>query len=224
MAYAEIDSFVLKYKNLLYSGMNADLMIKTEAGKTLITLTAEVKVSPTSRRHVPTGGGARERRRVRQAAARAAAAVGPGDSVVADSEKEATAKAGKASEDSTKHLKTNEKVTAAEDAAPTTVKLVDPVDEIENDTISSETEEELCQAISIIPVKKLDLSDEEIEKILRQKLLAKKLKVLDCGVHRSSNGIFIRCDVAIEPVKKKFFEAINFEFGHCQAVPIYGRL
>ena len=73
-------------------------------------------------------------------------------------------------------------------------------------------------------MKKLDLSDKDIEIILKQKLLAKKIKVLDCGVHRSNTGIFIRCDVAIEPVQRVTFEAINFEFGHCQAVPIYGHL
>ena len=223
MAYAEIDSFVLKFKNLLFAGINADLKIKTEAGKTLITLAAEVKVPPTTEYHVHAGGGARERRRVRRAAARAAAAVGPVDSAVADSAKEATAIAAKASEDATKDLKAIEKVTAAEEA-PTTVKIVEPIDEIENDTISSETKEELCQAISIIPLKKLDLSDEDIERILKQKLLAKNIQVLDCGVHRSSTGIFIRCDVAIEPVQRVAFEAINFEFGHCQAVPIYGHL
>ena len=83
---------------------------------------------------------------MRRAAACAAAAVGPVDSAVADSAKEATAIAAKASEDATKDLKAIEKVTAAEEA-PTTVKIVEPIDEIENDTISPGTEGELCQAI-----------------------------------------------------------------------------
>ena len=88
--------------------------------------------------------------------------------------------------------------------------MVEPIDEIENDTISPGTEGELCQAISIIPVRKLDLSDKDIERILKQKLLAKKIQVLHYGVHRSNTGIFIRCDVAIEPVQRVTFEAINF--------------
>ena len=53
--------------------------------------------------------------------------------------------------------------------------MVEPIDEIENDTISPGTEGQLCQAISIIPVRKLDLSDKDIERILKQKLLAKKI-------------------------------------------------
>ena len=60
MAYAEIDSFVLKFKNLLFAGNDADLRIKTVAGKTFITLAAEVKVPPTTEHHAHAGGGARE--------------------------------------------------------------------------------------------------------------------------------------------------------------------
>ena len=52
-----------------------------------------------------------------------------------------------ASEDATQDLKTIEKVSATEEEAPTTVKMVEPIDEIENDTISPGTEGELCQAI-----------------------------------------------------------------------------
>ena len=85
MAYAEIDSFVLIFKNLLFAGIDADLRIKTEAGKTLITLATEVKVPPTTEHHDHAGSGAREQRRVRRAAARAAAPVGPAEAAVADS-------------------------------------------------------------------------------------------------------------------------------------------
>ena len=36
MANYEIDSFVLKFKNLLFAGNNANLTIKSEAGKCLV--------------------------------------------------------------------------------------------------------------------------------------------------------------------------------------------
>ena len=41
-----IDSFIWKVKQLLHSGMNAHLDIRSEAGKAIVTLTAEVDVHP----------------------------------------------------------------------------------------------------------------------------------------------------------------------------------
>ena len=70
MAFPEIDSFVLKYKNLLLAGIDANLTIISQAGKAVLTLTAEVDVSHPHPRHV---GAARVRRRERRAAERAAA-------------------------------------------------------------------------------------------------------------------------------------------------------
>ena len=73
MAMPEIDSFIGKFKNLLYLGVNAHLEIKSEAGKAFIKLTAEVDVCPQhpaqSRR-----GPSHQRRRERRAAEREAAA------------------------------------------------------------------------------------------------------------------------------------------------------
>ena len=42
MALSEVDSFILKFKNLLKSGKNTHLDIKSEAGKVSIELTVEV--------------------------------------------------------------------------------------------------------------------------------------------------------------------------------------
>ena len=70
MAFPEIDSFVLKYKNLLLAGIDANLTIISQAGKAVLTLTAEVDVSHPHPRHV---GVARVRRHERRAAERAAA-------------------------------------------------------------------------------------------------------------------------------------------------------
>ena len=41
---SEIDSFNWKFNQLVHSGMNAHLHIKTEAGKAIVHLTAEVNV------------------------------------------------------------------------------------------------------------------------------------------------------------------------------------
>ena len=75
MACYEIDSFILKFKTLLLAGKNANLEIKSDAGKVVMNLSVEVDVSPNPHlhhhhRHV---GPARQRRRARREAERAAA-------------------------------------------------------------------------------------------------------------------------------------------------------
>ena len=42
MAKAEIDSFILKFKNLLISGRNATLVIKSNAGKAEVSLNVDL--------------------------------------------------------------------------------------------------------------------------------------------------------------------------------------
>ena len=64
------DSFFCKFKNLLHSGKNAQLEIKSEAGKAFVKLTAEVEAtSPPGVRF--RNGPARQRRREKRAADRA---------------------------------------------------------------------------------------------------------------------------------------------------------
>ena len=45
MAFPEIDSFILKYKNLLLAGIDANLTITSNGGKAVLTLAVEVDVS-----------------------------------------------------------------------------------------------------------------------------------------------------------------------------------
>ena len=71
---SEIDSFVLKFKQLLHSGKKAHLDIKSVTGKATIHLTVEVDVSNQHPRVQPRNGPARERRREKRAAAREEAA------------------------------------------------------------------------------------------------------------------------------------------------------
>ena len=72
----EIESFILKFKSLLSSGKDANLNLKSEAGKVLVSLTIEVNTSklfdlPRPARNKP----ARQRQRDRHAASREAAAI-----------------------------------------------------------------------------------------------------------------------------------------------------
>ena len=74
MAMPEIDSFIGKFKNLLHLGINAHLEIKSEAGKAIVKLTAEVHVCPKHPAQQSRHGPSRQRRREKQAAEREAAA------------------------------------------------------------------------------------------------------------------------------------------------------
>ena len=72
MFMSEIDSFICKFRNLLHSGRNARLEIKSESGKATVNLSAEVEI-PAKQSYQPRNIPARQRRRDRRAAARAEA-------------------------------------------------------------------------------------------------------------------------------------------------------
>ena len=78
MVPSEIDNFFAKFKNLLHSGSDATLTVKSKAGKASVTLHLDLgyvlhppAADPPQRRRE---GPARQRRRLRRAAARDAAA------------------------------------------------------------------------------------------------------------------------------------------------------
>ena len=83
--HSEIESFISKFKMVDNAGINASLMIKTEAGKATVTLTAEVDVAPTFSSLLPRGGPAQQRRRLRRAADRAFAEVADAESAARES-------------------------------------------------------------------------------------------------------------------------------------------
>ena len=85
MIHSEIESFISKFKTIANAGINASLMIKTEAGKATVTLTAEVDVAQSFSSLLPRGGPARQRRRLRRAAARASAEVADAESAARES-------------------------------------------------------------------------------------------------------------------------------------------
>ena len=68
MEHSEINSFISKFMGLLSSGKNANLSIKSEAGKAFINLNVEVQVEPTIPRRKTRNGPARQRRREQRAA------------------------------------------------------------------------------------------------------------------------------------------------------------
>ena len=73
MVQSELDSFYVKFKNLLRGEKDATLVLKSEAGKAVITLSVDlghVLSEPGLQQHHPRNGPSRQRRRERRAAAR----------------------------------------------------------------------------------------------------------------------------------------------------------
>ena len=84
---------------------------------------------------------------------------------------------------------------------------------------SNSVVEEMTNGISVIPLSKIKISDEEVSKSIVQKFEAKNFKVKGINVHRDAvEGYFIRSDVRIEPVKVSDVKNADFEFSCCVAL------
>ena len=73
MVQFELDSFYVKFKNLLRAEKDATLTLKSEAGRAVITLSVDlghVLSEPGHQQHLPRNGPSRQRRREKRAAAR----------------------------------------------------------------------------------------------------------------------------------------------------------
>ena len=220
MTQSELESFIMKFKGLLYSGKNANLNIKSEGGKVLISLSVEEEV----KQHPARDGPARRRRRERRAAARAedAAAVTAAEEVSKNEAPENVASNGPAVEENSKEST----AISEEDVAPKVIPeatFVEPRDEIENVRIENYSRVvEMCSSISIIPIRNVNPNDEVIKETIRMKMEAKKVKVLEIMIFRSSQGLFTRGDVVIEPCDGKYLETTDFGIANFRILPYYG--
>ena len=220
MAMSEIDSFFWKFKKLLHSGKNAQLEIKSEAGKAVVKLTAEVDAFPPDHARFRNGP-ARQRRREKRAANRADAEKAAEPELVVNATEE---------EASVQHSNISaEEAPATANESKSALIAIEPRDEIENVALSSDTiaddekkTKEICSVVSIIPVRVVSASDDAIEKTVKEKLEDKELKVLDTYIQRSVNGVFTRCDVKIEAVEGTQIDETNFQFINCRVIPLYG--
>ena len=233
-AMFEIDSFYLKFKNLLIAGQSANLTFHAEAGKASISLNLEINVSHHVLEDVHVRvGPSRQRRRQRRVEARVAA-----EGAVHEEASEAVHReAEKASVDQNtfpennaeqaNSVKVNPTVNDAEQATRGSGVLHEPSDEIEIETISKETKEletkdNSVNLISVIPQKYFDMNDEMLKEAIRKKIEAKKLIVKQVDIHRTVGGAFIRSDVCIEPVAANMIKQIDFPFDNCQVIPCFG--
>lgn len=217
MAMSQLDSFLCKFKELLHSGRNAQLEVKSEAGKAVIKLTTEIEIPPNKPAR-SRNGPARQRRRERRAATRAAAATVE-EAAAAQHEDELEVEEAQGPNEQPVASQFPDAVEARELEA---AEAVEPKDEIENENISGEKPEEFSHSVSVIPVRKVNASDDTIGKVVKEKLALNGINVLEVYIQRSLTGIFSRCDARIEPVKGKVIDATNFEFENCRVIPIFG--
>ena len=226
MALSEVDSFFLKFKNLLHSGTNANLTIRSEAGKAFVTLAVEVEhlgisnLLPRSR-----NGPSRQRRRQRRAEVRETAsreAAEEANDPQVDSTHVGAVIVPTRSQENDENVANINTIKSAEEAKDQKnvqkAVLVEPSDEIVNEEISNE----ICATISVIPIRNINATNEYLEKAIIAKLEAKNVKVKDTSIQKSIQGTFIKCDVLIEPLSGKILEETNFEFENCRVVPFYG--
>jgi hypothetical protein len=159
VAMSEIDSFFIKFKQLVYSGKNAHLDVKSEAGKAIVHLTVEVDVQHQHRAQ-PRNGPARQRRREKRAAAREAAEIAnhevDGSAIVKEVENTETRDVSEEdnlenveeSEVSEQETRENGKAKSAEKASKPVIEEVD--DEFCSNK-SYQTKPESCSSCSAAP-------------------------------------------------------------------------
>ena len=163
-------------------------------------------------------GPARQRRRERREAARAGATAAAEEAVCGEtSEKYVSV----IKEYLAKPVATSEEDVVTKEIPKATI--VEPCDEIEKVSMEEKCRvDEICSNVSIIPIRNVNPNDEVVQTSIRSKLEAKKVKVIDIRIFRSSQGTFTRGDVKIEPAAGKRLENTDFEFANCRVIPYYG--
>ena len=81
---------------------------------------------------------------------------------------------------------------------------------------------EQVNIISVIPMKYFNMTDEVLNKAIKDKLHAKGIVAYEIDIHRSSRGTFIRGDVIINPIGSDIVSKTDFMFANCQVLPCCG--
>ena len=199
MARAEIDSFILKFKNLLLSGRNATLLIKSNAGKAEVSLNVELGEvpPPPDQQHCrkSRNGPSRQRRRLRRAAARTAS------------------NAEEAKEASDEELNTEEVIAIINDNESN----ISPIEQetlkdefCSDDTFEEESDEAQVGKILVVADCQADWKDDYVIKLVDEKLRLIGIKMKTIIVNRNIRKCFESCLVTIEPTRKKLIEKETF--------------
>ena len=217
MARVEIDSFVLKFKNLLLSGRNATLVIKSTAGKAEVSLNVELGDVPP---HLPgqhqqsRDGPSRQRRRLRRAETRKAYMT---EDVIETATEEVNAEKARTASNTEEVIKT---IVEEIDAEKATKVLQDSVSQ--NDAINHNSlKDEFCPDDTFEEKESESESTvKHVEKILVKadcqahwnnayvvKLVEENLKIINIRmksiiVNRNCRKCFESCIVTIEPTRR----------------------
>ena len=196
---AEIDSFILKFKNLLLSGRNATLLIKSNAGKAEVNLSVELGeiLPPPDQQHCHwfRNGPSRQRRRLRRAAARTASN--------AEEAKEAT----------NEEMNTEEvtEITSEKERNIPPTQHEALKDEFCSDaTFEEEIDEAKVEKILVVADCQADWKDDYVIKLVDEKLRMIGITMKRIIVNRNVRKCFESCLVTIEPMKRKLIEKETF--------------
>ena len=199
MAKAEIDSFILKFKNLLLSGRNATLVLKSNAGNAEVSLNVDLgQVPPPPAQpvhHRSRDGPSRQRRRLRRAQARATEA-----EEVSDAQVETAAQA----EDSETDLVQTEPETLKDEFCSD--KTFEKQALIAEDAI----EEALVEKILVTADCQADWNDVYVTKLMDEKLKLLRIQMKSIVVNRNVRKSFESCLVTIEPIERRVIESESF--------------
>ena len=202
MAKLEIDSFILKFKNLLLSGRNATLVLKSNAGNADVSLNVDLgQVPPQPTQHVhhqSRDGPSRQRRRLRRAQARATEAEEVTE--VSDAQVETAAQA----EDSETDLVQTEPETLKDEFCSD--KTFEKQALIAEDAI----EEALVEKILVTADCQADWNDVYVTKLMDEKLKLLRIQMKSIVVNRNVRKSFESCLVTIEPIERRVIESESF--------------
>ena len=201
MAKWEIDSFILKFKNLLLSGRNATLVLKSNAGKAEINLNVELgDVLPQHGHGLDHNGSSRQRRKLRRAAEREAArAEEDAEEIVSEITiqkniaEEASIPVKEASEEVTK----NKQDTLRDEFCP-------------DKTFESESRDDLIEKLLITADCQADWNNAVVTKLVNEKLNDIGIRMKSIIVNRNIRRCFESCLVTIEAKKRKLIEDLIF--------------
>jgi hypothetical protein len=202
MAKAEIDSFILKFKNLLLSGRNATLVLKSNAGNAEVSLNVDLgQVPPQPTQHVhhqSRDGPSRQRRRLRRAQARATEAEEVTE--VSDAQVETAAQA----KDSETDLVQTEPETLKDEFCSD--KTFEKQALIAEDAI----EEALVEKILVTADCQADWNDVYVTKFMDEKLKLLRIQMKSIVVNRNVRKSFESCLVTIETNERRVIESKSF--------------
>jgi hypothetical protein len=207
MAQAEIDSFILKFKNLLLSGRNATLVMKSNAGKAEVSLNVDLGHVPPlpvqHQEHRSRDGPSRQRRRLRRAQACTDSKAEEASEVI-DDESIAAVQAMSAKDNVIGIDHTEPKVLEDEFCSD---EIFEKQAEL---TFEKESDEALIESILVIADCQADWKDSYVTKLVDEKLNSIGINMKSIVVNRNVRKCFESCLVRVEPTRRSVIENQTF--------------